>query len=427
MLYKVFIGKGDNMREAQAKNGFWGKLNPEELLKKYGSPLYVYNERIFRQKCRDMLNITDFKNFKPNYSIKANSNLALLRIAHDEGLSADAMSFGEIYLLLKAGFSPEDIFYVSNNANEEEFKYAIQNRVLISVDSVSQLELLGKIAPLSNVAIRFNPGIGAGHHAKVITAGKNTKFGVNPEFIPEIKEILKKYDLKLVGINQHIGSLFMEADPYLDGIDALLEIAKSFDNLEFIDIGGGFGVPYRKLSGEGPIDIKDLNIKLTKKLIKWANENNPNIKFKSEPGRYIVAESGALLGRATAIKMNPPTKYIGTDMGFNVLKRPTMYDSHHDMEVYREGELVEGTEEEMVTVVGNICETGDILAKDRLMQKVNEGDVIAVLDAGAYGFSMSSNYNGRLRPAEVLIDLNGNDRLIRRRDTLSDIINNMIF
>lgn len=406
-------------------NNFWGKSSPDELLRKYGGPLYVYNESIFRRKCKEMINVTDYDNFKPNYSIKANSNLSLLKIAHDEGLSADAMSPGEIYLLKKAGYSSEDIFFVSNNATEEEFKFAIENRVLISVDSVSQLELLGNIAPDSNVAIRFNPGVGVGHHAKVVTAGKNTKFGINPEYIDEIKVVLKKYNLTLVGINQHLGSQFLESSTYLNGVKAFLEIAENFNTLEFIDIGGGFGIPYHKQSGESPLNIQELNSKLTKILKEWTLKQGKNIKFKTEPGRYIVAESGILIGKVTSIKQNHSTKYVGTDLGFNILIRPAMYDSHHDIEVYRNDEVIQNPEYEKITLVGNICESGDVIAKDILLPKLQIGDIVGIVDAGAYGFSMSSNYNSRLRPAEVLIDLKGNSRVIRKRDSFSDLIRNM--
>jgi diaminopimelate decarboxylase len=414
------------MQDFSFIQNFWGKRTPEELIQKYGSPLYVYNEKIFRARCQDMLRITDYPHFQPNYSIKANSNLSLLKIALAEGLHADAMSPGEIYLLRKAGFSSEKIFYVSNNATAEEFRFALENRVLISVDSLSQLELLGSIAPGCEVAIRFNPGIGAGHHEKVITAGRNTKFGINPEFIPEIQALLKKHRMNLVGINQHIGSLFMEPTPYIHSLECLLLIAKEFDSLQFIDLGGGFGIPYRKLTGEQPLDIKQLNLQLTELLTTWSRSNDKTMKFKSQPGRYISAESGILLGTTTSIKENPPTKFIGTDLGFNVLQRPTMYDSHHDLCFYREGELLTDTQGELVTVVGNICESGDILAKDRFLPKLQIQDVVAILDAGAYGYSMSSTYNSRPRPAEVLIDQKGNDRLIRKRDSLADILQNLI-
>ncbi len=404
---------------------FFQGVDPYDLIEKYGSPLYVYNERILRERCRDIKNLVSYPNFSVNYSAKANSNLAFLEIVCDEGLNVDAMSPGEIYAELKAGFKPEQIFYISNNVSEEEMRFAIEHNVLMSVDSLSQLEQYGRLNPGGKIAARFNGGIGAGHHEKVITAGKKTKFAVNPEYIPEFKEIIKKYNLKFVGLNQHIGSLFMEGDKYIQGVKAILEIAKQFDDLEFVDLGGGFGIPYEKLDGQPRLDIKDLGEKLNKVLEDFTEEYGKQITFKVEPGRYISAECGLLLGTIHAVKYNGPNKFAGTDIGFNVIARPVMYDSHHDIEVYRKSDII-SEKEEPVTVVGNICESGDIIARDRILPDVKEGDLIGVLDAGAYGHAMSSNYNNRLRPAEVFIRENGDVVLTRERDTLEDIVKKYI-
>ena len=186
------------------QTGFFKVMSPDALLKEYGSPLYVYSEAILREKCRDMAGLVSYPNFKANYSIKANSNLEILKIVKQEGLHADAMSPGEIHVLLAAGFKPEELFFVSNNISAEEMKFAIDEDILMSCDSLSQLRQYGRINPGGRVAVRFNPGVGAGHHEKVITAGKNTKFGVNMDLLPEVKVILNDYKLKLVGINQHI-------------------------------------------------------------------------------------------------------------------------------------------------------------------------------------------------------------------------------
>jgi len=240
-----------------------------------------------------------------------------------------------------------------------------------------------------------------------------------------VKRILKEYNLKLIGINQHIGSLFMEGGAYLQSTGNILSIAKQFEDLEFIDLGGGFGIPYRKQANQARLDLKVLGNKLSELIQKFVAEYGKNIEFKIEPGRYIVAESGILLGSVYATKMNYDIKYIGTDLGFNVLVRPVMYDSHHDIEIYRKNDTP-SLKEESVRIVGNICETGDIIAKDRLLPEIFEDDILGVLDSGAYGYSMSSNYNNRLRPAEVLIQADGNPRLIRRRDTLDDIVRNFM-
>ncbi len=408
------------------KTNFFGNNDPESLLKEFGSPLYVYNEKILRQKCKDMKNLVSYKNFIPNYSIKANSNLQVLKVVKDEGLNADAMSAGEIQLLLHAGFKPENLFFVPNNVSEAELRYAIEKGVLISVDSLSQLELYGKINPNSKVAVRFNPGVGAGHHEKVVTAGKKTKFGVNIDCVDQVKEIAKKYNLKICGINQHIGSLFMEGDSYIEGVKSILSVAEQFEDIDFVDMGGGFGIPYRKQEGQAPLDLEDFGKKLTKVLEEWTDKYGKKILVKTEPGRYIVAESGVLLGNVYSTKSNYGKKFVGTDLGFNVLARPVMYDSHHDIEVFRDGKAMNDTECEEVTVVGNICESGDIIAKNRMLPKIKEGDILAVMDAGAYGFAMSSTYNMRLRPAEVMIKENGEAVLTRRRDTFEDLIANFV-
>lgn len=394
-----------------------------ELIEKYGSPLYVYDENTLRLRCREIKNLLPEKNFRVNYSAKANSNLALLKIVKDEGLDVDAMSPGEIYIQLHAGFLPEQIFYIGNNVSAEEMSYVIKNNILVSVDSLSQLELYGKINPGGKVAVRFNPGVGAGHHAKVVTAGKKTKFGVQKEFVPQVKELLAKYNLNLVGINQHIGSLFMDSTPYIEGVKSLLEIAKEFPDLKFVDMGGGFGVPYKE--GEARLDLDKLSTDLDKVLTEFLKDyGNKDIKFKSEPGRYISAECGILLGEVYSVKENYGHKYVGTDLGFNVLARPVMYDAYHEIYVAKKNN--DYSQKEEVSIVGNICETGDIIAKDRLLPKIDEGDIIAVKNAGAYGFSMDSNYNCRLKPAEVLITATGQDKLIRQRDKLENIIRNFV-
>jgi diaminopimelate decarboxylase len=257
----------------------------------------------------------------------------------------------------------------------------------------------------------------------VVTAGSNTKFGIDSAFVEDVKEIVRKYSLKVVGVNQHIGSLFLDGKPYIDGVKSLLSVAAKFNDLEFVDLGGGFGVPYRKRDNQNRLDLSSVSQEIEKIVVEWMKAYGREVQIKTEPGRYVVAESGVLLGKIHSVKTNYNKRYIGTDIGFNVLMRPVMYDSYHELVVFRNGKLLTGEKRSIATVVGNICETGDILAKDReLPDDLQEGDIVAVLDAGAYGYSMCSNYNLRLRPAEVLICEDGSDKLIRRRDTLEDLI-----
>lgn len=403
---------------------FYKGNSPVELLNEFGSPLYIYNEEIFRQRCREMVNLVDYSNYKVTYSIKANSNLTLLKIAKEEGLHADAMSPGEIFILEKAGFGADEIFYISNNVSEEEMMFAIERGIDTSVDSLSQLEQYGRLNPGGKVVIRFNPGVGAGHHEKVVTAGKKTKFGVNPEDLDQVNEMLVKHKLTLKGINMHIGSLFMEGSNYVASAKNVLEIAEQFDKLEFVDFGGGFGIPYRKQEGQARLETEQFGKDFGHMLNEWTEKYGRKIMFRSEPGRYISCESSVLLGTVHAIKENAGVKYVGTDLGFNVLSRPFIYDSHHELELYKNGELVAEGEKIVANIVGNICESGDIIAKEREIFKPSEKDIIGVMDAGAYGYSMASNYNNRLRPAEVLIKPDGSVKLIRRRDTLEDLIRN---
>lgn len=409
------------------QTNFFGQSSPTELLARFGSPLYVYNESILRARCREMQQLVDYANFTANYSIKANSNLTLLKIARDEGLYADAMSPGEILFLEMAGFKPEQMFFVPNNVSREEMQFAIDRKVLTSLDSLAQLEQYGRLDPGGRVAIRLNPGVGAGHHEKVVTAGKKTKFGISMDQLPAVQETLRRYDLRLVGVNQHIGSLFMEPKPYLDAARHFLSLAVQFPDLELIDFGGGFGIPYHKLEGQARLDLATLCTELTALIHDFVARYGRAVQFKSEPGRYIVAESGVLLSPVHAIKRNDEIMYAGTDLGFNILARPVMYDSWHDIEVFREGRLLTSANPQPITIVGNICESGDIIARNRLLPPLQAGDILAVLDAGAYGYAMASTYNNRLRPAEVLVDQQGEARLIRRRETFADLLSTFDF
>ena len=394
-----------------------------EITAEYGSPVYVYSEEILRDRCRTLLEAFEGR-ITPSFSVKANTNLSLLKIIREEGYGADAMSPGEIYLLEKAGFQSDEMFYIGNNVSEDEFRFCIDRDITVSVDSLSQLETYSRMNRGGCVAVRFNPGVGAGHCDKVITGGKKTKFGVEPKYCREVKEILEKYDMKLVGVNQHIGSLFLDPVPSAAAAANLLDmVAENFPGLEFVDFGGGFGVPYRP--DEPRLDFAALRDALFPLLDDFtARYDNKFVHFKCEPGRFVCAECGALLGTVNAIKENYGETYVGTDIGFNVLMRPVLYGSYHEVEVISDRGGEEQSETKKVNVAGNICESGDIIAKGRELPRVEEGDFIAVLNAGAYGYSMASNYNCRLRPAEVLKTLDGGFRMIRAADTFESLVEN---
>ena len=404
---------------------FFKGNNPEAIASEYGTPVYVYNEEIIRKSMETVEGVITKYPYTANYSVKANTNIEILKLALEEGLNCDAMSPGEITLLLKAGFPPEKIFFVSNNVAAEEMQFAIDKGVIVSLDSLDQLDRFGQINPGGRCAVRINPGVGAGHSEKVITAGKKTKFAIAEEDIDKIFESVDKYDLKIVGINQHIGSGFLDPKPYIDAVTNLLRIADRFDNLEFIDFGGGYGIPYHKLDDEKPFPMEDFKVKLEPVLDEFVQRYGKTPLFKSEPGRYCVAEGSVILSRVQAIKVNAGIKYVGCDTGMNTLIRPAMYDSYHDIEVIRDGKVVDrdgNNDMETVNVSGPICETGDLIAKGRLLPKAKTGDLLAILDTGAYGYAMASSYNSRPRPAEVMITKEGKVVQIRRRETIEDLL-----
>ena len=404
---------------------FFKGNNPEAIASEYGTPVYVYNEEIIRKSMETVEGVITKYPYTANYSVKANTNIEILKLALEEGLNCDAMSPGEITLLLKAGFPAEKIFFVSNNVAAEEMQFAIDKGVIVSLDSLDQLDRFGQINPGGRCAVRINPGVGAGHSEKVITAGKKTKFAIAEEDIDKIFEIVDKYDLKIVGINQHIGSGFLDPKPYIDAVTNLLRIADRFDNLEFIDFGGGYGIPYHKLDDEKPFPMEDFKVKLEPVLDEFVQRYGKTPLFKSEPGRYCVAEGSVILSRVQAIKVNAGIKYVGCDTGMNTLIRPAMYDSYHDIEVIRDGKVVDrdgNNDMETVNVSGPICETGDLIAKGRLLPKAKTGDLLAILDTGAYGYAMASSYNSRPRPAEVMITKEGKVVQIRRRETIEDLL-----
>ena len=395
-------------------NSFLSKDMAHHLVDKFQTPLYVYDKNTIVKRCEEIKNMLKYQKYIPNYSVKANSNIELLKIIKKQGFTVDAMSIGEIEMDLRAGFSPKDIMFIANNISEEEMAYAIEKNICISLDSLSQIETFGRIAKGKEIFIRLNPGMGVGHHKKVITGGKS-KFGIPFENIDEAIKLSKKYNLSIVGINQHIGSLFLDDIEYIEACKKLLDVASRFEKLQVIDFGGGFGVPYK---GEQRLDINNLGQKLDNMLEKYVEKTGKMPVVKVEPGRYIVAESGILLGTVLAVKENYGVKYVGTDIGFNVFMRPVLYNSFHSIEVYNDE-----NQKEMVTVVGNICESGDILAEDRILPRMEVGDIFGIKNVGAYGFSMSSNYNARLKPAEVLIE-NNKERVIRKRETIQQLFLN---
>ncbi|CFX26408.1 Diaminopimelate decarboxylase, LysA [Syntrophomonas zehnderi OL-4] len=397
----------------------FAKADVLQLLKEYGSPLYVYDEEVLRNRCRELRTLVKYPHFRVNYSAKANTNVELLKIIKDEGLDVDAMSPGEMYLEMKAGFTADRIMFIGNNVSRDELQYAVDRNIYISVDSLSQLALLGEINRGGQVCLRINPIIGAGHHEKVVTGGKKAKFGIAIEDLPKAQKIADSYDMTITGLNQHIGSLFLETEAYVAAAAQLLDIAATLPTVQVVDFGGGMGIPYRH-EEETRLDLHKLGQELDDLIATWVEKHWP-IMVRIEPGRYVVAECGIILGTVTAVKNNYNTYFVGCDIGFNTLIRPAMYDSYHEISVVPAQNREYQEYEQPVYLVGPICESGDILAHDRVLPVCREGDGLIVHDAGAYGFAMASNYNSRPLPAEVLIQKDGKIRIIRKAQSLKDL------
>lgn len=409
-------------------------FNNFNLLKEFGSPLYAYDYSILKDRCNKMKNFSNtLKNGLSNqvavnmhYSTKANGNPTILAVVRESGLNIDCMSPLELALNEKSGFTSDRMLYVCNNVSSDEMRLVYEKGILICLDSVSQVETWGKMFPGTDIMVRINPGvIGVGHSDKVITSGKTTKFGISEENLPALLDTAKKYDLNIIGTHQHLGSLFLndKIPDYIAGIKAGLEIVKKyFSNIKIVDLGGGFGVPY--LPTEEDLDLD----KLSQELLPILNEFikcYPSVKeFKFEPGRYIPCESGSLIGTVTAVKHENDTWWVCTDIGMNQLIRPSMYQSYHEIEVIHQNNN-DKKPEIVANFCGNVCESGDILGKNRLITLPEVGDVVIVRNSGAYGFSMASNYTGRLRPAEIMID-NNECKLIRKRETTESLLANVI-
>ncbi len=409
-----------NLLSIQNNELLFAEQKANELTTKYGSPLYLYFEDIIRDSCRRLKTTFNHPDFLFNYSVKANSNINVLKIISEEGFGIDAVSLGEIALGLKAGIPPNKIFFISNNVSVEEFAFAVKNKVLVVINSLGQLDLFGRHFTGENLAIRINPGFGDGHHKNVITGGAKTKFGIELTHIKKIKEIAQRYSLKICGLNMHIGSNFMDYRSYVTASKILLDIADKFKDLSFIDFGGGLGVSYQ--DGNKMLDIERMSQDLHLLCDNFTQKYGKRLHFIMEPGRFLVAESGILLTTVNDVKRNTSCSFIGTDAGFNVLLRPTLYQAYHEIVNCRN---VKG-DTMPFNICGNICETGDILNKDMPMTYTKISDILAVLDVGAYGYSMASNYNSRPRPAEVLLQKTGRIAQIRKRDTIKNLLENQI-
>jgi len=412
-----------------------GKVSTLELADIYGTPLYVYDEQAIRTRYRKLVASFSkhYKNFKCYYAVKANNNLAIIKILREEGAGLDCSCPAEIFLGKKAGFPNDKLLYSGVYLRDDEIEYGINADVPINLEDVSQIDRLVKKCKQLNkfpelISFRINPGMGKGNVEGNVFGGKDAKFGVIEDQAVNAYRKAQDAGFMRFGIHMMTGSCVLEADYFEAITKKLLDIAGRIKkelgiDFEFIDIGGGFGITYNK--GEDELDIEETAERVTKAFKEKCEEHNlgePILKI--EPGRYLTCESGILLTRVTSIK-NGYKKFIGVDAGMNTLMRPALYGANH--ETFIANDLMRHTKEEdfeKVSIVGPICENTDQFHKDKSFPQMKEGDLLAMLNSGSYGFSMGSQYNNRPMCAEVLVN-NGEHKLIRRRQTFDDLTRDM--
>ena len=385
----------------------------------FGTPLYVYDADKIKEQYNKLT--TAFKNTDTVffYACKALTNINILRYIKSLGANVDCSSVNEVKLALHAGFFPENILYTSNGIAFSEIQEAKELGVIINIDSLSNLEKFGKKYGHSYpVGIRLRPNIMAGGHIKISTGHEKSKFGIPVEQIDKIISLVNKYNIYINDLHIHTGSEVEDVDVFVKGIEVLFDIIPHFKELQVIDLGGGLKVPYQQ--GDSETDINLLAQKVNKLFASHPNPGGRPLQVWFEPGKFLVSESGYFITRVNVIKETEAATFVSVDSGFNHLIRPMFYDAYHRIENISNADR----EEKIYTIVGNICET-DTFAWDRKLNNVREGDYLTFYNAGAYGFQMSSNYNSRLRPAEVMVE-NGKTKLIRQRDVFEDLLKNQI-
>ena len=390
-----------------------GPRRAAALAARFGTPLYAYSAKTLRARCRALARA--FPGASVRYAMKANANPAVLDLVRREGLGVDTVSPWEVRLAREVGFRKRDIIYSGSMPSDDDLAAVHAEGVALNLDAISSLRRYGKRFPGARVSLRLNLEIGGGHHPHVITAGPDSKFGLSADELPAARAVCAEYGLSIVGLHQHIGSGIFEAGLFLEALDALLGLLGDYPELEFVDVGGGFGVPYR--DEEKPVDLDTWGRAVTERFDAAVATYGRPLTLVLEPGRYVVCEAGVLLARVTTVKRTRDRVFVGTDSGMHHLIRPALYQAWHPVATWPRRE---GTPERCF-FVGPICESGDVLAEDRLMPAPEEGDLVVVGNAGAYGYTMASHYNLRARPAEVLVD--GDEwTLARRRERYRDVV-----
>ena len=390
-----------------------------ELVEKYGSPLYIYDIAKMKEQYKRLNDAFKGTRMKIHYAAKALTNINILKVFHKLGAGLDAVSIQEVWLGLKAGFKPEDIMFTPNCVSLEEIELGVKEGVKINIDNISILEQFGnKYGNKVPVCVRINPHIMAGGNSKISTGHIDSKFGISIYQIPHVLRILEATGLKAEGIHMHTGSDILDVDVFLKGVDIMLDTAVHFNELSYIDLGSGFKVAYK--TDDIFTDIEALGLTLTSRFNAFCKDYGKKLNLIFEPGKFLVSEAGYFIAKTNVIKQTTSTVFAGLDTGLNHLIRPMFYDSyHHILNISNPAGKTR-----IYTVVGYICET-DTFGWNRKITEISEGDYLAFLNAGAYCFTMSSNYNSRFRPAEIMIE-NGKDTLIRKREDMDDLLRNQI-
>ena len=389
------------------------------IAKEYGSPIYVYDAaKIESQYNRLTSAFKKVKNLRVNYAVKALSNLAVLQLIHSFGAGMDTVSIQEVRLALAAGIEPGKIMFTPNGVSLDELEEVAKMGVQINIDNLSILEQFGTKHPKTPVCVRINPHVMAGGNTNISVGHIDSKFGISIHQIPHLLRIVKNTGMNINGIHMHTGSDILDIDVFLHAAEILFDTAKDFKDLEFIDFGSGFKVPYKE--GDIETNIEELGDKLSSRFNEFEKNYGKDLTLVFEPGKFLVSEAGKFLANVNVIKQTTSTVFAQIDSGFNHLIRPMFYGSRHEITNISNPK----GRERFYSVVGYICET-DTFATNRRIAEIAEGNILAFSNAGAYCFSMASNYNSRLRPAEVLF-IDGEAQLIRERETFDDLLKHQI-
>jgi diaminopimelate decarboxylase len=396
-----------------------GGVNVLEIAETYGSPLFVYDSnKIISQYEKMTKALRQVKKLKINYACKALTNISVLRLLKGLGAGLDAVSYQEILLGLEAGFTAEDIIYTPNSVSIEELEAAMKLGVKVNIDNIETLEYMGLNHPNKAFCIRINPHIMAGGNAKISVGHIDSKFGISIHQMPLVERLVDALNINVEGVHMHTGSDILDVDVFSHAATLLFNVARKFDTLKYIDFGSGFKVKYKPNDIE--TDMEQFGEMMSERFNTFCEETGKDLTLAFEPGKFLVSEAGYFLAKTNVIKQTTSTVFAGIDTGFNHLVRPMFYDAHHEiMNISNPN-----GKSKIYTVVGYICET-DTFGWNRKINQIKEGDTLCFKNAGAYCFSMTSNYNSRYRPAEVLVH-NGEAHLIRQRETFEDLLRNQV-